>query len=138
MEPDHLLSRLNLGIAGEGTGDPKAARVLYRDLLTRIAQREQKAALTGPERLIKAQALARLGDPVPAVALTMEALGDGDRDAQVLFQAAIIYALCGEQNHAIVQAREARRRGLSAKWFAIPGFESLRGNPAFQELLTPA
>jgi tetratricopeptide (TPR) repeat protein len=138
MEPDHLLSRLNLGIAGEGTGDREAARVLYRDLLTRVAQREQKAALTGPERLIKAQALARLGDAVPAVALTIEALGNGDRDAQVLFQVAIIYALCGEQNHAIVQAREARRRGLSPKWFAIPGFESLRANPAFQELLTPA
>jgi hypothetical protein len=59
-------------------------------------------------------------------------LGEGDRDPQVLFQAAIIYALCGEQNHAIVQAREARRRGLSPKWFAIPGFESLRATPAFQ------
>jgi len=138
LEPDHLLSRLNLGIAGEGAGDTEAARVLYRDLLTRIARREQKAALTGPERLIKAQALARLGDAVPAVALTIEALGDGDRDAQVLFQAAIIYAICGEQNHAIVQAREARRRGLSAKWFTIPGFESVRATPAFQQLLTPA
>jgi len=138
LEPDHLLSRLNLGIAGEGAGDTEGAHVLYRDLLARIARLEQKAALTRPERLIKAQALARLGDAVPAVALTIEALGDGDRDAQVLFQAAIIYAICGEQNHAIVQAREARRRGLSAKWFTIPGFESLRATPAFQELLTPA
>jgi tetratricopeptide (TPR) repeat protein len=135
MEPDHLLSRLNLAIAGEGSGDTDGSRVLYRDILARLAERERKATLTGPERLIKAQALARLGDAVPAVALTIEALGEGDRDAQVLFQAAIIYALCGEQNHAIVQAREARRRGLSAKWFAIPGFESLRATPAFQELL---
>jgi len=138
LEPDHLLSRLNLGIAGEGAGDTEGAHVLYRDLLARIARLEQKAALTRPERLIKAQALARLGDAVPAVALTIEALGDGDRDAQVLFQAAIIYAICGEQNHAIVQAREARRRGLSAKWFTIPGFESVRATPAFQQLLTPA
>ena len=138
LEPDHLLSRLNLGIAGEGRGDVEGAHVLYRDILTRIAQRERKATLTGPERLIKAQALARLGDTLPAVALTMETLGEGDRDAQVLFQAAIIYALCGEQNHAIVQAREARRRGLSARWFGIPGFESLRANPAFRELFTPA
>lgn len=138
MEPDHLLSRLNLGIADEGAGDPEGARRLYRDLLARIAQREGKGALTGPERLIKAQALARLGDAVPAVALTIEALGGGDRDPQVLFQAAIIYALCGEQNHAILQAKEARRRGLSAKWFGVPGFESLRATPAFQELLRPA
>jgi eukaryotic-like serine/threonine-protein kinase len=136
LEPDHLLSRLNLGIASEGAGEAKAARRLYEDLLARIAQRERKGALTGPERLIKAQALARLGDPVAAVALTIEALGEGDREPQVLFQAAVIYALCGEQNHAIVQAREARRRGLSAKWLGIPGFESLRAAPAFQELLT--
>ncbi|HEY8148796.1 MAG TPA: tetratricopeptide repeat protein, partial [Vicinamibacteria bacterium] len=138
LEPDHLLSRLNLGIAGEGAGDAEGARSLYRDLRARIAERERKGALTGPERLIKAQALARLGDAVPAVALTIEVLGEGDRDPQVLFQAAIIYALCGEQNHAIVQAREARRRGLSAKWFGIPGFESLRATPAFQQLLAPA
>jgi serine/threonine-protein kinase len=137
LEPDHLLSRLNLGIAGEGAGDPNGARNVYRDVLARVAQREQKGVLTGPERLIKAQALARLGEPVSAVTLTIETLGEGDRDPQVLFQAAIIYALCGEQNHAIVQAREARRRGLSAKWFGIPGFESLRALPAFQELLTP-
>ncbi|HYU42286.1 MAG TPA: protein kinase [Vicinamibacteria bacterium] len=138
LEPDHLLSRLNLGIAGEGAGDPEGARSLYRDLLARTAERERRGALTGPERLIKAQALARLGDAVPAVALTIEALGGGDRDPQVLFQAAIIYALCGEQNHAILQAKEARRRGLSAKWFGVPGFESLRATPAFQELLRPA
>jgi eukaryotic-like serine/threonine-protein kinase len=137
LEPEHLPSRMNLGIAGEGAGDADGARSIYRDVLARLGQREAKGALTRPERLMKAQALARLGDPVPAVALTIEALGEGDRDPQVLFQAALIYALCGEQNHAIVEAREARRRGLSPKWFGIPGFESLRAAPAFQELLTP-
>jgi tetratricopeptide (TPR) repeat protein len=137
LEPDHIPSLMNLGIVREGAGDPEDARRLYQDVLARLGQRERKAVLTGPERLIKAQALARLGDPVSAVALTIEALGEGDRDPRILFQAAIIYALCGEQNHAIVQAREARRRGLSAKWFAIPGFESLRATPAFQELLAP-
>jgi hypothetical protein len=137
LEPDHVPSRMDLGIAGEGAGDPDGARSLYRDVLARLGQRERKGALTGPERLIKAQALARLGEPVPAVALTIEVLGEGDRDPRVLFQAALIYALCGEQNHAIVQAREARRRGLSAKWFGIPGFESLRDTAAFQELVAP-
>lgn len=137
LEPDHLASRMNLGIAGEGAGDAAGARILYRDVLARLGQREKKGALTRSERLMKAQALARLGEPVPAVALTIDALGEGDRDPQVLFQAAIIYALCGEQNHAIVQASEARRRGLSPKWFAIPGFESLRATPAFQQLLAP-
>ena len=138
LAPDDPLTRLNLGIAREGGGDTEGARRLYRELLDRMASREGKGALTVSERLIKAQALARLGDAVPAVALTIQALGEGDRDPQVIFQAAVIYAICGEQNHAIVNAKEARRRGLSRPWFAIPGFESLRNAPAFRELLPPA
>ncbi len=138
LVPDDLLNRLNLGIALEGAGDEEGAHRLYRELVDSVARREASGALTVSERLIKAQALARLGDAASAVALTIQALAEGDRDPQVVFQAALIYALCGEQNHAIVDAKEARRRGLSPKWFGIPGFESLRHLPAFQELLAPA
>jgi tetratricopeptide (TPR) repeat protein len=137
LRPENLLGRLNLGIAYEGMGDQGGAHRVYRDLLERIAPREEKAALTASERLLKAQALARLGQPVQAVELTMKALGEGERDSQVVFQAALIYALCGDQNHAIVLAREARERGLSPRWFSIPGFEPLRAMPAFQTLLAP-
>jgi serine/threonine-protein kinase len=138
LAPDDLLNRLNLGIALEGAGDKEGAHRLYRELLDRMAPREKSGALVVSERLIKAQALARLGEAASAVALTIQALGEGDKEPQVIFQAALIYALCGEQNHAILNAREARRRGLSSKWFGIPGFESLRNTPAFRELLDPA
>ncbi len=137
LKPDHLLSRLNLGIAYAGLGDDDAARRAYQEVLERIVSREQKSALTVSERLLKAQALARLGQPVEAVELTMKALGEGERDSQVVFQAAIIFALSGDPNHAIVHAREARQRGLSPRWFTIPGFESLRATPAFKDLLAP-
>jgi tetratricopeptide (TPR) repeat protein len=137
LAPDDLLNRLNLGIALEGAGDKEGAHRLYHELLDRIAPREKKGPLTVSERLLEAQALARLGEVVSAVALTIQALGEGDRDPQVIFQAALIYALCGEQNHAIVNAKEARRRGLSPKWFGIPGFESLKDAPAFRKLLAP-
>jgi tetratricopeptide (TPR) repeat protein/predicted Ser/Thr protein kinase len=137
LEPDHLNSRLNLGIALEGAGDTEAGRRLFREVLERAEQLERKGTLTVAQRLLKAQALARLGDPVSAVALTIQALGEGDRDVQAIFQAALIYALCGDNNNAIVHAREARKR-LSPKWFAIPGFESLRSAPGYSELLTPA
>ena len=133
MQPDHLLSRFNLGIAHEGLGGPRRRPWSLPGRALRIAPREEKAALTVSELLLKAQALARLGQPVQAVGVTMKALGEGDRNSQVVYQAAIIYALCGDQNHAIVQAREARKRGLSPRWFSIPGFESLRATPAFQE-----
>jgi serine/threonine-protein kinase len=137
LEPDDLLSRLNLGIVHEGLGEPEDARQVYEDVLERLEPRGGKAGFAVSDQLLKAQALARLGQPVAAVELTMKALGDGERDSQVVFQAAIIYALCGDQNHAIVHAREARRRGLSPHWFSIPGFQSLRATPAFQALLAP-
>jgi eukaryotic-like serine/threonine-protein kinase len=135
LDPEDPYSRLNLGIAYEGLGDRDAARREYRNLLERMTPREEKRAPDVSEVLLKAQVLARLARPVEAVELTMKVLSDGERDSRVLFQAALIYALCGDQNHAIVQAKEARERGLSPRWFSIPGFESLRATPGFQRLL---
>jgi hypothetical protein len=75
---------------------------------------------------------------VEAIELITPALAESDRGSQVAFQAALVYALCDERNHAILQAREARRRGLSPRWFTVPGFQSVRDTPAFRELLPPA
>ena len=137
LEPEHLNSRMNLGIVSEGARDVEGARRLYRDVLERTRDRERKGPLTVSERLIQAQALARLGDSESAVALTIQALGEGNRTPQVIFQAALIYAICGDRTNAIVYAKEARKR-LSPWWFGLPGFESLRATPAFRELLAPA
>jgi serine/threonine-protein kinase len=137
LDPKDLYSRLNLGIAKDGLGDHDGARQIYRDLLVRMAPRDASTSPDVSERLLHAQVLARLGQTVQAVEITIDALREGERDSRVLFQAALIYALCGDQNHALVQAREARQRGLSPRWFSIPGFESLRPTPGFQGLLAP-
>src|SRR5262249_14522960 len=126
---------LNLGIANEGRGDVDGARRVYQDLLDRIARREQTETLIVHERLIKAQAMARVGRVEPAVELTQQILNEGERDAPSVYQAAVIFAVCGEQNNALIQAKEARRLGLSSRWFGLPGFESLRGLPAFREMV---
>jgi tetratricopeptide (TPR) repeat protein len=131
LKPDDLLSRLNLGIAREGLGDGPGAQALYRGLLERLEARQRQGALTVAERLLQAQALARLGARVDAVAQIAEVLKEANRDPQVLFQAALIYAVCEERNNAIVYAREARRRGLSPSWFSVPGFDSVRGAGAW-------
>jgi eukaryotic-like serine/threonine-protein kinase len=138
LDPKDPYSRLNLGIAYDGLGDHEGAGRVYRDLLLRLEPRDAKAAPDVAEQLLRAQVMARLGQSVQGVELTMKALGEGERDSRVIFQAALIYALCGDQNHALVLAREARQRGLSPRWFGIPGFESLRATPAFQRLLAPA
>jgi uncharacterized SAM-dependent methyltransferase len=62
---------------------------------------------------------------VAAVDITARVLAAGNRDVQVVYRAAVIYAVCGERTNAIVHAREARRRG-PRRAGSIPGFESLR------------
>ena len=83
--------------------------------------------------MLQAQALARLHRCVEAITVGNKA-PKGDHRAQDLFKAAIVHALCGEENNAIMYATEARQRGLSWRWFRIPGFESLHGRPEFRKL----
>lgn len=135
LRPHDLRARLNLGIAREGAGDPDGARLEYSALLDRAAARTHDQPLTATESLLEAQALARLGRTVPAVDRTIDALAQEHGPAAV-FQAALIYALCGDASNAIVQARKARR-GVSPSWFGLPGFESIRAEPEFQALLVP-
>lgn len=132
---DDLLAQLNLGVAYEGMGDKDAALPLYRGLLDRLAAGKGRFGLD--EQLLRAQALARLGRCVEAITVSKKALEAGQPSAQSSFRAAIIHAVCREENHAIVYATEARDRGLSAWWFGIPGFETLRARPEFRELLGP-
>ena len=134
LRPADLRARLNLGIALQGLGDDAGARLAYGEVLERAAVRGAAGPLTASERLLQAQALARLGRKVEAVELTMQALNEGQRGRQEVFQAALIYALCGDTNHALVLARDARQRGLSRSWFRIPGFETMRAVPGFAEL----
>jgi serine/threonine-protein kinase len=136
LRPADLRARLNLGIALQGMGDDAGAHQAYRELIDRASARA--SAATASERLLEAQALARVGRKVEAVELTMRALNEGQRGRQEVFQAALIYAMCGDTNHALVLARDARQRGLSRSWFRIPGFETMRGVPGFQELLAPS
>jgi serine/threonine-protein kinase len=136
LDPHHALTRLNLGIAHEGTGDEDAARALYEDLAERLGKREPSSGSKSAEAFVIAQALARLGSCVPAVSVATRALAAADPTAQTSFRAAVVHALCGERNHAVVYAREARQRGLSRWWFGIPGLEALRAAPELAQLLT--
>lgn len=131
---DDLLPRFNLGVAYEGRGGPddlQSARRLYQALLDRAGAGTGGAGLHEP--MLQAQALARLHRCVEAITVGNTAPRE-DHRAQGPFRAAIVHALCGEENNAIMYATEARRRGLSWRWFRIPGFESLHVRPEFRKL----
>jgi len=70
-----------------------------------------------------------------ATRIAGEALKQPPEDIQVLHQAAQVYALLGDSDHALSYAAPALQKGLQRAWFTIPEFRSLEKDPAFQKLL---
>jgi tRNA A-37 threonylcarbamoyl transferase component Bud32/tetratricopeptide (TPR) repeat protein len=106
---------------------------LYRQVLDLIAA-DRNA--TGPQFLtVKAQALAHLGQGIPAVTALREALRLAPESGAPAFEAAVVYALLGEESSAVASAETALKSGCSASWFALPWFDRLRANPQFQAVL---
>ncbi len=133
LEPDHVLTRFNLGTALEAEGDLAGARALYRVL------QQELAAAAGPldarTRMLHAQCLVRLGRRGEALALVEQVLKQAPEDVQVVHQAAQLYALLGERLSALYYAERALKKGLRREWFAIPEFGALAEDPDFRALL---
>lgn len=132
LEPGHLTVIFNLADAQLARGRTEEARALYRQVLDALAAREQPSSL---DRCLQAQCLVHLGEGRRAVETALEALQESPQDAEVTYQAAIVFALAGEDASALALARKARGLGVQARWLAIPAFAQLRGDPAFQALL---
>lgn len=110
------------------------ARALYSGI---IAEAERANRKDWDNLGLKAQALAHLGEPTRAVETIQQALRLTPDNAQLSYEAAVVYAVVGDQNSALVHAQRAATGGVDAYWFAIPFFDSLRSQPAFQALLSP-
>ena len=68
--------------------------------------------------------------------MALEAIQEAPQDAEVTYQAAIVFALAGEDSSALALARKARALGVQARWLSIPAFARLRAaEPSFQSLL---
>jgi Flp pilus assembly protein TadD len=133
LEPDHLLTRFNLGTALQARGDLAGARHLYR-----ILEKELAAASTpldGQTRMLHAQCFARLGRRDDALRLADEVLEQRPEEIQVLNLAAQLYALLGERLSALFYTELALKKGLRREWFTIPEFHSLEKDPDFRALL---
>ena len=90
---------------------------------------------------IKAQAFAHLGQGPAAVAALQQALRLAADQGAVAYEAAVVYALLGEESSALVNAEKAVHSGLGPRWFSFPWFAALRSDPGFQKTLrtpTPA
>jgi serine/threonine-protein kinase len=133
LEPDHLLTRVNLAAALEAQGSRAEARRLFRALEKDLAA--APASSDSGTRLLYAQCLARLGERAEAARLAEEVLQKTPEDVQSLHQAAQVYALLGERLSALYYAERALKKGLRREWFTIPEFRALEEDSEFRVLL---
>jgi tetratricopeptide (TPR) repeat protein len=133
MEPGHVTVTLNLADAELALGRTAEARSLYRQTLATLSAKE---GLSPVERCLEAQCRAHLGETGPAVEMALDTLQGSPQDAEVTYQAAIVFGLAGENASALAMARKARELGVQSRWFTIPAFDQLRQDASFQALLT--
>jgi serine/threonine-protein kinase len=111
------------------------ARTLYESI---VATADRQATPGNWQLLgVKAQALAHLGRTVEAVEAIQQALRLTPDNAQLAYEAAVVYALLGDRGSALFHARQASSRGVEASWFALPFFDPLRGEPGFPRAVLP-
>jgi serine/threonine-protein kinase len=132
-EPNNPLYTLNLADACLLLGRRAEAEGLYRRVVELI---ENDPAAAGTQFLtVKAQALAHLGRGPQAVDAVQEALRLAPDQGPVAYEAAVVYALVGEEESALVNVEKALRLGFEPRWFSFPWFDPLRKRPEWQMLL---
>jgi Flp pilus assembly protein TadD len=132
LQPDDPFATLNLADCLILNGKEAEARELY----SRIVGTVDRMATPGDWRLlgVKAQALAHLGEAGKAVEVIQQALRLTPDNAQLAYEAAVVFVLVGDHGSALFHARQAASRGVAASWFALPFFDPLRNKPEFQAL----
>jgi len=135
LAPDDATLLLGLADANLARGQSSEALTLYDQALAKLAAKQDQTGLNPIETLVEAQCLAHLGRLEEAVTLTLRTLQHNPNHGEVAFQAALVYALAGENRSMLACAKTALDKGIQPRWFAAPAFEALRQDPRFGELL---
>ncbi len=132
LQPGDPSAALNLADCLTLMGRPAEAAPLYAG----VVRDTGRAATPGNWQIlsVQAQALAHLGQTDQAVDVIQQALRLTPENAQLAYEAAVVYTLVGDRGSALFHARQAASRGVDAYWFSLPFFDPLRGDPAFAKL----
>ena len=133
LEPANAGAVLNLADGLNYAGRGVEANQLYEEVVSLLDPSEQ--ALAWQQETIRAQALAHLGRSREAVAGVQRALQAEPRNPQVALEAAVVYAVVGDETSALVNAERSLDLGLGAHWYDLPQFDGLRRSPALRGLL---
>ena len=120
--PDSPGMLLNLADAELLAGNEELALARYGAVIEQVDKDPNATSLL----TIKAQAQARLGRLEQAAGSIQSALGQAPENPQVLYEAALVYALIGEQTSALINAKKCLEMGVEPRWFDFPWFDTIR------------
>jgi Flp pilus assembly protein TadD len=132
LRPGDPSAALNLADCLSLLGRPLEARKLYAGIVESPSRRTTPGDWTLLS--IQAQAFAHLGKSEESLAAIQQALRLTPDNGQLSLEAAIVYVLLGDRSSALYHARQAAARKIDPNWFALPFFDPLRNEPAFQAL----
>jgi serine/threonine-protein kinase len=135
LDPGHLTVTLNLADAELALGRKQEAAQHYTQVLTALDEKASHLKLDPVERTIRAQCLAHLGQTQAAVAAVLDTVAAFPKEPEVIYQSALVFALAGDKASATAQAGKAVALGVQPRWLTTPGFEPLRTEKAFRDLL---
>jgi serine/threonine-protein kinase len=135
LDPGNPTVLLNLADAELALGRQAAAEALYREMIERLERDTSASDPKSGAEMTRAQGLVHLGRTREAVQLTQQALQRNPGDAEVIYQAALVYALAGDRASALVNVQAALEKGYQRRWFSIPTFGPLANDPELLALL---
>jgi tetratricopeptide (TPR) repeat protein/TolB-like protein len=136
IEPGHHVILLNLADTELALGRRREAEAHYRKTLARLLEIEATSRLQADDSMAKAQCLAFLGRAGEAAEIAQRTLQQNPETPTIVYSAALVYALVGDRTSALNNAKAALRMHLSPSWFRIAAFDTLRGDPELQSLLS--
>ncbi|HXU34249.1 MAG TPA: tetratricopeptide repeat protein, partial [Thermoanaerobaculia bacterium] len=129
LDPHDPAALLNLADCLTLLGREAEARGRYREILS--AAEPEPTLDKWPQFSLRAQAWAHLGETEKAIETIQKALRLTPDNAQLAFEASVVYIVIGDRGSALFHARRAAEAGLDPRWFGFSWFDPLRSDPAF-------